>query len=261
MNKILFYFCLLFSLSLNVYADDYTQIIKDKNINIYLQKPAKFDYTKELSNDLQKISFLISQFKTLNITINLHNKQTISYSNLNPQSCEIGINYNLNQWNKTGDIFNSFYDELLFNTLHEIGHCYLSRDALLNDIQWIIPISQEKKNHINKIIDESSNHIVRSCPTCSKEIIFKKTPLKIVYHEMYADTFASYFLINLYNIDINPLINFRKNVFLKNNNSLYPTHFSIENIKIDKNNLQNPSNILEYNQKGFLLYLNKMEKI
>ena len=78
---------------------------------------------------------------------------------------------------------------------------------------------------------------------------------------MYADTFASYFFINIYKIDINPLINFRRNVFLKNKNSLYPTHFSIENIKIDKNNLQNLSNILEYNQKGFLLYLNKMEKI
>ena len=81
MNKILLYFCLLFSLSLNVYADDYTQIIKDKNINIYLQKQAKIDYTKELSNDLKKISFLTSQIKSINITINLHNKQTHSYSN------------------------------------------------------------------------------------------------------------------------------------------------------------------------------------
>lgn len=104
-----------------------------------------------------------------------------------------------------------------FTFLHEISHCVLSKNIFYQPIDWKISISEIEKQNIEKLIKENEQFYLKN----------KKTPLiKVIYHEIFADTFASILYIREHSNcdkDIRYLINKRKYY----NRNPYDSHLSV----------------------------------
>lgn len=158
-------------------------------------------------------------------------KYTISQSEITEtkfsKNCEIGYNQE-----------KGFID-FEFSILHEFGHCLLGKNFFYNDIDWKIKVSENDKYKINRYIKENEITYLKD----------KKNTklLKVVYHEIYADIFASLMYIkyntNANNIRLNKIIKYRKK---HNYSNPLETHLSSEGLNkvmnLSKKSIKNLTN-------------------
>lgn len=120
-----------------------------------------------------------------------------------------------------------------FTFLHEISHCILGKEIFYQPIDWKIDISTEEKEKIEKMINENEYFYLKN----------KKTPLiKVIYHEIFADTFAAIlYLRNNPNAeqDLKVLLNNR----IMQNKNPYDSHLSVSSIKYILKNKEEIKNL------------------
>lgn len=157
--------------------------------------------------------------KNYTYTIINNNDSDHSYSILK-NGCNIEININKN----IPILMDNKEKDIEFTFLHEFGHCVLGKEALLNKIDWKIEITEKEKQKINNLIKENEQFYVNN----------SKTPLiKVIYHEIFADTFATIlYLQNNNDKDIIYLLKIRK----EQNKNPYDTHLSVSSIEEILNN-------------------------
>lgn len=120
-----------------------------------------------------------------------------------------------------------------FTFLHEISHCILGKEIFYHPIDWKVKIGKVEKDKIEKIISENEFFYIKN----------KKTLLiKVIYHEIFADTFAS--ILYLRNNkeaekDLIILLNNRK----IQNKSPYDSHLSVSSIKYILENKEQIKNL------------------
>lgn len=148
-------------------------------------------------------------------TINKNSQTDNSFSILQ-NGCSIELNSN-----KKPILMKTKNKDFEFTFLHEISHCILGKSVFYQPISWKIDIAKEQKEKIENIITENESFYLKN----------KKTPLiKVIYHEIFADTFATIlYLRNNKNAenDIKVLL---KNRIIQNKNP-YDPHLSVNAIK------------------------------
>ncbi len=126
-----------------------------------------------------------------------------------------------------------------FTFLHEIAHCVLGKKVFYEPIDWKINISQEEKSKIEDLITENESFYLKN----------KRTPLlKVIYHEIFADTFATILYIKNNKSaaeDIKVLLNNR----IKQNKNPYDSHLSVNAIKYLLNEQEQIKNLTIDNLK------------
>lgn len=144
-------------------------------------------------------------------SINKNAKIDTSFSMVN-KGCAIELNYT----NKPV-LMKTKRKDIEFTYLHEISHCILGKEVFYKPIDWVINISNGEKENIEKIIQKNEKFYLKN----------SKTPLiKVIYHEIFADTLSSILYIreneNAEN-DIKYLIQKRKT----HNKNIYDSHLSV----------------------------------
>jgi len=180
----------------------------------------------------------------------MNNNESDHFYSILKDGCNIEININKNN----PVLMSSKSKDIEFTFLHEMGHCVLGKQALIDEIKWIIPINSKEDIKIKSLILENEKFYINN----------KKTPLiKVIYHEIFADTFATLLYLkrnpNQVN-DIKYLLEKRK----EQNKNPYDTHLSVESIDYilnDKNLLKNltieklKAKSIEITQKQLLNYI------
>lgn len=149
-------------------------------------------------------------------SINNNAKIDTSFSMVN-KGCAIELNYT----NKPV-LMKTKRKDIEFTYLHEISHCILGKEVFYQPIDWVINISKGEKQNIEKIIQENEKFYLKN----------SKTPLiKVIYHEIFADTLSSILYIreneNAEN-DIKYLIEKRMN----HNKNIYDSHLSVSALEL-----------------------------
>ncbi len=210
------------------------------------------DVKASLKNDINKIEkkynlkYFIPNYSYI---ITNNDSSDHSYSILK-NGCNIEININKNK----PILMRDKEKDIEFTFLHEIGHCVLGEGALLDKINWTIPVENQEVKKIDNLIVENEKFYINN----------KKTPLiKVIYHEIFADTFATllYLKRNPNNDnDIQYLLEKR----IEQNKNPYDTHLSansIEYVLKNKNVLKNltieklKDKSIEITQKQLLNYI------
>lgn len=196
----------------------------------------------------------------LEVNINLGvNYKTGSYTDAKNKYCKININYH----DREPLLMDSFYDDLQFILVHEIGHCILGKEIFHQQkFNWVIEDKTIEK--FNQQLVDQTNLSINSleCKTCS----FKVAPPIAVYHEIYADIYAlNWLTINENNLKL--ILNLSKkriDAFEKNPlSSFYASGFSIPTMLEylgQSANLNNREKVEIISQKGFLKYLQFMNE-
>jgi hypothetical protein len=204
----------------------------------------------------QSHTYWQNKIKNLDITISLnHKKSTNSLSNLNTNFCKININYQ----NLKPVILSTFKDDLTFMLWHEISHCMLGKNILLNNYNWITIHNQNEISQLNIKIDQRTDDSLRDihCIQCENNN-FKIAPPMVAYHEMFADTQASMWWIQQ-NKNINELkLLFLKRLKYYQENPKGETHISNFDIPII---LAKRKNIYKMNQQNIFLEAKKITEI
>ena len=210
------------------------------------------DVKASLKNDINKIEKKYNlKYWIPNYTYIITNNDTSDHSySILKNGCNIEININ----NNKPILMRNKVKDIEFTFLHEVGHCVLGENALLEKINWVIPIEEKEAKKIDNLIVENEKFYINN----------KKTPLiKVIYHEIFADTFATlvYLKRNPNKInDIKYLLEKRK----EQSKNPYDTHLSVESIDYilnDKNLLKNltieklKAKSIEITQKQLLNYI------
>ncbi len=215
--------------------------------NLKIEKETK-DF---IINNIEPI--LLSEQKkgqSLNVNINIgHEFENYSYTDSNPNKCTININYK----EKKPIILNSFYDDLFFIILHEMGHCVIGKEVFFSDdFPWLIEEGKSFNNLINHLTNIAVNNV--ECIDCLNKK-FKVSPPKLVYLETFADLYAIYFMIEKNkSIHIVPLSKYRIDQFYNSPiNTPYASFFAVPIFL--KSSPHETKIIEEFAQKGLIEYL------
>lgn len=125
------------------------------------------------------------------------------------------------------------YKDFEFTFLHEISHCILGKKIFYEDIDWKIELSLKEKEKIKTLILENENFYIQN----------KKTPLiKVIYHEIFADTFATILYLRENKNGEKEIKNLLEKRVIQNKNP-YNTHLSVTAIQEILNEQKNIKNL------------------
>lgn len=200
LKKIMFYVFLIGSCDALAVEEKYMNV---NNVEVYIKNYNSEKITQRQVNTLKtqiinNQMFLNNYINKLNINLTIiKNSNEISYSNGNMYDCRINLSYkNLEQ----PVLLNDMNTDILFTILHETAHCILTKDVMYKPLIWdSVSLKQQKK--LQSLIDiQESNYLHNKA----------KVPPMLVYHEIFADTFASIVLQNYdsinYESNLNQLI-------------------------------------------------------
>jgi hypothetical protein len=274
---ILFYQPMIYATSFDIVNLNNTYIGKEvwnkNNVNIITHgSEYNLNILNKLTVDtLYNDSELLPLMKKIHINTWLYpNSKSTSFSNANNKECIINISYDEKL---TPFILNDFKKDVVFVITHELSHCILGKKIFEQKMDWKFLLKESQKENLNAIIiRETKSGIIK---INGKEKIIKPIPL-IVYHETFADTFATLWLYSkgIYNIaDIEEILYKREAEYNANNITAYLGYLTLKDVlqMIQKNHivLKNKSvgNIYETSilltQKTFISYLltnNNIEK-
>lgn len=164
-------------------------------------------------------------------TYSINDNATIdnSFSRFGQKGCVIELNRN----NSKPVLMKTKKKDFEFTFLHEISHCVLGKEVFYQPIDWKIDISKEEKEKIEKMIVENESFYLKN----------KKTPLiKVIYHEIFADTFASMlYLRNNENAEDDLKVLLRNRI--TQNENPYDSHLSVSAIEYILKNKEEIKNL------------------
>lgn len=254
---------LFFFLVLTLYLPN-AMALEEKKININsIELNITNNILKKITNEELKLleKQIINNQKFTNnyinkLTINLllkKNSDEVSFSNGSAYDCHINLSYkNL----KKPVLLLDIETDILFTLLHETAHCILTKDIMYQPIDWI-NVSNNQAFILQNIINKQEAKYLNDRI---------KVPPMLIYHEIFADTFAAIVLKNnnpqTFYLHLNHLIKMRKNKVHDKEES----HLSVDalkvvqelNIKKDKLKIEDIYAIsINIAQNAFIKYLNQ----
>lgn len=255
-----FLFTLLFFLPVCAYAHEYRmhnvptqlenkqEIVSDKVSSIILssnlQIAAQDEYLQagQLYTHEKFLNQIIKPLKHIQFKFWLYpNGNTTSFSNAMPD-CEINYSNPLHK----SFLLSEQKKDVFFSLTHEIGHCILGKDALLN-MDWVINLTQEQQTQLN-------NYIAQQTHQAFKNKNLDKLPL-VAYHETFADMFSILWLYHQHILSLNDIAQIAKKRHDEAQiDSPYVSYLAIDNFLsfIQKGNLKS-ENITEQNIKNLAI--------